>query len=408
MSKIHSSAKWTRIPVKGFATLYHRDYQEFRLRWRCPDTGRDRRLVLPVSTLEDALETTRHYNIYIAAGKDIPGMRQLKGGMSIREAILHWLNQQTHQKAKTLADYRVALNLFGKFMAETYPGITKWEGILPDHLKKYMDSVTSSHSTRKRRLVVIKMISRHMHLNDPERYRDFATQAAIKMKKPVERNETELPSQRQILHLLEWFRRESPSIWAMLILECFAGLRGLEAWDLRMADVDYQNNVIHIRPSDIYQLKNANSKRSIPVLPLVMDCLRYYESIMPVRSATADGHFFLNSKGQPWAESSICCARQRPMAEYRAYLERKRLKKASGFKLREFRSVFASTCAMAEIPDTMIQRYLGHSGGSVLHDHYVKLSVEQLRQKVVQRLEKHLASTSTGTFWKQNGILVAL
>lgn len=383
---MRKSPTLTQSFTHGYIYAVDQGNGRWKFEWRDHNGKRVRRTV-PAGDMGAAFEVARAYNIEIASSKDIPGMKRLKSGMTIREAIADWLSSQTEQKAKTVADYLGGLNAFGVFMGEAFPNITHWEAIKPHHVRDYMSSIESlSWSTRRRRLVILQMISKAIYKTDKERYSDFMVDAAIKLKNPAT-DDKQIPTNRQLWHLTQWFRKHYPAIWAMLMLEYHAGLRGYEACFLRVQDIDFSAGTISILPTDVYGLKNAGSKRTIPVTRSVLDALIEYRRRAKVQAVS--GAFFINHRGHAWTETGICCSRTKAMKAYRAYLSQKKLRGIpESFLLRELRSVFISRAACADVSEITLQKYIGHSGGNVMRKHYIRLSTDDLKRGVVDKLEK--------------------
>lgn len=295
----------------GFVSGRRWSDTSWQLRWRSLE-GADVKRMVAAGSRKEALELAKVYNAELAAGRAIPSMHQEKTGFTLQEAVMTWAANQVHLKSKTLEDYLVALNAFLAFLHDRYPAVTCWNEIRREYVELYFRNMRKAYDTQRRHLAVIRKLSKDMHVENEKLYPDFCEKARVKLVPPTQ-SEKELPSSWQLLHLLEWFRQNYSTLWAQLVLEIGAGLRGFEACFLRVGDVDLEKGTVAIVPSASYQLKNRGSRRVIPVCRPVVEAMRQYQAGLKVRPVSETAPLFVNHYGKPWTESGICCSRTKAM-----------------------------------------------------------------------------------------------
>lgn len=123
----------------------------------------------------------------------------------------------------------------------------------------------------------------------------------------------------------------------------YSGCRRGEALTIKISDIDFKKNVIHIRGS-----KTEKSDRIIPLFEKLSD-------LLPKIKPNSDGFLFPYRPDYPTHAFKKLCPNH---------------------KLHDLRHTFATNCLEAEIPLKVVQKWLGHSDIDVTANIYTHVSPE--------------------------------
>jgi integrase len=162
---------------------------------------------------------------------------------------------------------------------------------------------------------------------------------------------------------------------AMLLLLIFAGVRASELRGLRWADLDLERAEIHVRQradkfGTIGSPKSAASRRTIPLLPMVVNTLREWR--LACRRFELD-LVFPDDHGQPTHLATVVQRIWHP-AQIAAGVVTEGRPKYSG--LHALRHFYASWCINRradgglELPIKLVQSRLGHASIQMTADRY--------------------------------------
>jgi integrase len=161
----------------------------------------------------------------------------------------------------------------------------------------------------------------------------------------------------------------------LLLTAIFTGLRASELRGLRWADVDLSRNDLHVRQradrySAIGALKSATSRRTVPLLPMVVNALREWRLACPRGEADL---VFPGRDGLSIALPTIVGTMWHP-AQIKAGVVADDGAKYRG--LHALRHFYASWCINRradgglELPIKVVQGRLGHAGIQMTADRY--------------------------------------
>jgi integrase len=157
----------------------------------------------------------------------------------------------------------------------------------------------------------------------------------------------------------------------MLLTAIFTGLRASELRGLRWADVDFARNELHVRQrADRFGMlgapKSAGSRRTVPLLPMVVNALREW------RLACPSEFVFPGDNGQPIGMTTVVYQWQ--AAQIAAGVVAGGRAKYTG--LHALRHFYASWCINRkadgglELPIKVVQSRLGHASIQMTADRY--------------------------------------
>ncbi len=161
----------------------------------------------------------------------------------------------------------------------------------------------------------------------------------------------------------------SALIRVLVVLLTEAGLRvNREALALEWKDVDFLDDVIHVRQS-----KTPAGRRNIPMSVLLREELLHWKELTGARSAyvfpnprSSTGHLRVVRK--TWATTL-------------------KLAGIPYFPIYNLRATFASRPSAAGAPDNFVAQMLGHSASSSILQTYAK-AVDEYRRDAIRRLEE--------------------
>ncbi len=160
----------------------------------------------------------------------------------------------------------------------------------------------------------------------------------------------------------------SALIRVLVVLLTEAGLRvNKEALPLKWEDVDFLDDVIHVRQS-----KTPAGRRNIPMSGLLREELLHWKDLTGARSVyvfpnrrSSTGHLRVVRK--TWATTL-------------------KLAGIPYFPIYNLRATFASRLSAAGAPDNFVAQMLGHSASSSILQTYAK-AVDEYRRDAIRRLE---------------------
>lgn len=383
--------KWKLIKVPGFVTLHHDGDTGFKIRYTDPVTGKDVKRVLPVFTFEDALEAVRGYNVEIAQSRSVPGMyagKVERHQLSVRDALITAIKHAGGSK-RVKADYVYSANRFMLWLADNHANVTGWEQITVPIIRAWVEQCESevARVTVMNRLKPLRYASSYWNAESPDKYRDVLKQARIRLQREAPAEIAALDKD-QLMAFLGWVKGNAmPALYTIAMITSHTGLRVREAAYLRHCDVDFNVGTITVTKTQYHIPKTDSSYRTIPVPRVVLECLREYIATAGIQSACNDGEIFLHRYGKPYTESSLTGACRDLMARARQV---EGLSLPTGFSFRKLRATYATLADHAGADYKRLQRCLGHAAGDMLGQHYLKLSVDDLRARVTAPFEVFL------------------
>ena len=173
----------------------------------------------------------------------------------------------------------------------------------------------------------------------------------------------------------------------MFMIELFAGLRMGEICALTPNDIDFNNNVIHVRNTITrginYEIKIGDRTktprgiRDVPINPLLVETL---EKVLADYSDNEYNLLFFNE------------TMNRPVSTQQANDYFHRLCKSAGLKTSGgqhlLRHTFATRCIEAEIPAEVLMRWMGHKDISVTINTYCDVFAK-LHNKAIDKFSMY-------------------
>jgi integrase len=308
----------------------------------------------------------------ISAGVHTPDSRSI----TVSEAGARWLQSRETAGVErtTLNSYRQHLTvhitpLIGatKLAALTAPLVRAFEDRLrqdrsPAMVRKVLVSLSGILSDAQDRWLVAQNVARNRRRSNGETRQQRRLEVGRDIPTPDEI--------RAILACLNGRARP------LLLTAIFTGLRASELRGLRWADVDLARSELHVRQrADRYRaigaLKSATSRRTVPLLPMVVNALREWRLACP-RGET--DLVFPGSGGGPVALPTIIQSLWQPVQVSAGVVAKDGRAKYPG--LHALRHFYASWCINRradgglELPIKVVQGRLGHAGIQITADRY--------------------------------------
>jgi integrase len=305
-----------------------------------------------------------HANVTVEVAKGIhtPESRSL----TVAEAAEQWLVATELEKLErsTLAHYRAHVNLHivprigaAKLATLTTPQVNAFRDQLLANLsralaRKVLVSFRSIIKDARRRGTIAHNVTEGVSIKSDNR---------DKQKLEVGRDIPTPEEVRQILAAVQgWWR-------ALLVTDCFTGLRASELRGLRWKDLDFGKGTVHVRQradawGTIGSPKTETSKRSIPIGPFVINTLKEWKFACP---KTEPDLVFPDDSGQPLTHSVIMNSGYWPAQRAAGVVDAEGRPKYPG--IHALRHFFASWCINRrrdgglELPLKTVQQRLGHS-----------------------------------------------
>jgi integrase len=297
--------------------------------------------------------------------------------VTVAEAGAYWLESREAAGVErtTLTQYREHLDLHiapligaTKLAALTVPFVRAFEDRLrqdrsPAMVRKIVASLSGILSDAQDRGLVAQNVARHR--------RNRSNGGARQQRRLEVGRDIPTPDEiRAILGCLDGRARP------FLLTAIFTGLRASELRGLRWADVDLTRSELHVRQrADRYSvlgpLKSATSRRTVPLLPMVVNALKEWRLARPRGEV---GLVFPGRDDLPMALSTIVGTLWHP-AQIKAGV----VSKDDGAKypgLHALRHFYASWCINRradgglELPIKVVQGRLGHASIQMTADRY--------------------------------------
>ena len=300
------------------------------------------------------------------------------GSTSIAEAGELWLRSREAAglERTTLVSYREHLSLhitplLGalKLAELNLPRVREFEDALrpdrsPAMLKKLMVSLSGILAEAQDRGLVAQNV---MHAR---RHRNGHVEA--RQKRRVEIG-IDIPSVAEIRGLIPHLAdgRERP----LLLTAIFTGLRASELRGLTWSDIDLKQSELHVRQradcfAAIGSLKSAAGRRSVPLLPMLVQALRHWQLACPPNAAD----LVFPARRGPLALQSIIQSHWHPVQLRAGLVTADGRPKYPG--LHALRHFYASWCINRkadgglELPVKVVQGRLGHASIQMTADRY--------------------------------------
>lgn len=342
---------------------------EWTLRYRTNE-GRDVRRKLKGMKRREVELAANHINAELARdGGFLP--RKAPPVPTVAEAFTEAIRLRPTNKATTRDRSQRAMK-FLSWLRSAYPHTLLFSDLRPGMVQGYVTTLERrglSHYTIRLDLAPVKIAWRHIHENFPETIKPLPR---IRLSPPP-------PSRIDCLEpgdveaLFGWTRENAPDVHAIAILCGLSGLRLLEASALRLEDVDLERRTVTITDTGVHRPKNRASWRTIPIPREVADAIA--SAIRRQKVRPLSGEIFLNRRGNPWDKNTLSPRLRVILNKAARATKRPEIARLPARKLRAF---FATTAARLGASDRALQAYLGHSGGTILAEHYRRISIADL------------------------------
>ncbi len=179
----------------------------------------------------------------------------------------------------------------------------------------------------------------------------------------------------------------------------FTGMRVGEIVALRPDDVDLKNAIIHVRSSENWDPKTASGERAIPVHPRLLAMLKAYRKAFPVRAGQTS--FFTGPPSTRYPKGD------HPLDRIWINTLIKRTATSLGYPVgrevlgltaHSLRRSFKSIAIDAGVPESLVDRWVGHIGSREINDHYYRpqQSAEWMSRMPLGRSSKGEINRITG------------
>jgi len=379
-------------------------------RWKVdffdPEAKRRIRRVLPASSFRQARKQAETINISVSSkhGFGGAGLRGRMGEHSVCDAILEGV-RHSQGRERTLKNYLSLSNSFTNYL-QTKTTIEYWGDILESTISNFIEHLRHSEiadETIISRLFVVRMVSGYMARTYPAQYRDVA--GGIKFRRQdvpkaeLERGESIL-SPVQLRALLGWLntpqfdeslraRRERRLVCCWATVQALCGLRVFEIGYLREMDFNRENQTLRVTKNEAHSPKTKASYREIPIPSQAAAVLEKWIDDLKLRH---DKQFLFFPeraiKGRVDGKSpaarcgvltqdAISHIWGRVLARIRAS---RQLDIPAKFTARKLRATFITCLRAAKVDYETLQKYVGHSPGSVLSANYDRIGADRLRE----------------------------
>ena len=381
----------------GGVRVTRRKDNQWLIRYFDPATGRDvrRRLNNPTHAMLEAAVNENNRCIMGERGI-VPGWRaSASGGQTLKDALLTSI-RKTDAQAKVKTNYGASANRFILFMADKFPAVKFWADVKPGMISDWVADMRKrelAFDTIRITLEPVRRASKYWHNEAPDEYRDVYKAADIKLKRPVKSPPVVLTVP-QAVGFLEWLRVNAPALHGMATLQAMCGLRMYEAAFLRQGDIDFNAGTLRVDETEWHKPKNNSSYRTIPVPRMALDVLQVVQALDPMQP------LFTNSRGMAWKVDGLAKAWRVAMAAAREECAKddSELDLPAGFIAKNLRHSFATIALQAGAGELYLKRFMGHSANSVLGNHYLAVSTDDLQREVTDKFVAHWRKV-----WQQSG-----
>jgi len=355
---------------------------KWELRWHDGVAG-DRRRRIGTANYDDVKAVCSEINKAILERRGF--LPQIPDGppekeVTISAALLQAV-KATAANPETRRKYKHAVNRFLRYLKENYAEVAHWSDLKPSILIAYKNSLRGAYDTKRNLLVPIKRASAYWAADAPEKYRDYCAAAKGQLKlRRIKRTEIPALSKSQLRNFLAFMCKHYPELYPLACLQGLAGARGYEAAHVRVSDFNSMAGEITFTDTAAHKLKTPASERTIPLIPQVLEAVLGYRAKLESREPTPDAPLFLNKDAMPWTPNRLSYAWRVAMTAAR---KEQGLKLPVRFSGDHLRHTFTTLAYEAGCRERTLQRYLGHAAPDVMGQHYLHISVSQLRQQVV-------------------------
>lgn len=364
----------------------------WQLRWTDPATGKRIRRTIPADTKREAeqIREAKNRELLTLTYPSTSSTPSIPIHQALQEAIAN-----TTANDATQTNYRHQAGQITAWFASTYPKIEHWHQVTLEMLRRYADHCqeTCAPATTRLRAYLLRAASHHMAAvyNQP----DIAALWRVRIRrKPMQEQANDTRKVLKARHLgnllsaMEIIGKEScfsPIYLPICAVQALAGLRVTEALALSRDDIDWCNAHITIKDKPWHQTKNTQSHRTIPVTKMVMEILEPYREpeTFELMAFTAiarvndrvqmrpiefiEPPMFKTASGNAWRVDSWSHGMRR-MFDLLAKFTGQAIFR--GYQPRWLRASFASAVRAQGVDERLVKRYLGHSLGDTLGDHY--------------------------------------
>ena len=288
---------------------------------------------------------------------------------TMRECIAKWLEQKRLTiRPNTLASYNVAAK------AHIIPelGDIRICDISRQQIQRYYEKLQRdgvSANTMKKHRVIINGVLKDAVLDDVISV-NVSEYVSLPKSKPFEGKAL---SEAQVADMLTKLEEQAEPIKAAVTLAVVCGLRRSEICGLRWKDIDFENNILHIRNTvtdyagTLYEneeTKTKTSRRALYLIPAVADYLKallHTQEQSGIYNGKVCVH--LNGREVKPAYCTNACERFLKACGY------------EGVRLHDLRDT-AATILARRVPIKQVSGYLGHKDVQTTLKYYVRLMTE--------------------------------
>ncbi len=284
---------------------------------------------------------------------------------SLKDCINQWMERKKLTlRPNTLAGYKVAAN------AHIIPelGQINLSDLTRQDLQRYFEKLQRdgiSVSTMKKHRVIIQGALKDAVLDDL-----LTVNVADNISLPKGKKfEGKALSEAQVADMLVKLEEQPEPMRAAVTLAVVYGLRRSEICGLRWEDIDFENNVLHIRNTvtefsgTVYEVEDTKTKTSCRDLYLVPDMAEYLNYLLQVQKQ----HGIYSGK--------VCVHLDGRMVkpEYCTRVTMRFLRNCGyeGVRLHDLRATAATILASKGVPIKQVQAYLGHKDVQTTLGYYV-------------------------------------
>lgn len=178
----------------------------------------------------------------------------------------------------------------------------------------------------------------------------------------------------EVRAFLVFLRDRDLQAFTLSMLTYCLGLRLMEAVSVRRQDIDFEQSLLLVASTEAHKLKTTSSERTLPLPAAVREALRSW--IEQLRVVNLEGPIFRTGAGSLWNEGSISQKLRRLHQEASRRLGQPHIAKVQPRRARAF---FATRMSRHGVPDYLLQAFMGHAAGNMLHGHYRVVATRELQ-----------------------------
>lgn len=366
------------------------------LRFRDPLSGQDVRRRIKGLDLGEIKEMAAHHaRESFSEDGLLPGRK--KRGPGIKEALAETL-RLARMNARSKEDMTTRSAYFVKWLEKNHPAVKTWDQLRPAMLQGYireMEDKGLAHDTIRLRTTTIRSAWRFAAENFPDAVHPLP-KSVKQAPRPLRFLECLEPV--EIDALLTWLWENAPGLAAMGTLQSLCGLRVCEAAFLRRSDIDLEAGTLAVCDTGAHKPKNQASHRTIPLPADAVSALLRLAALGQ-KVQLPSGELFLTRAGRLWNIEALSHRWLFALREAAVELKTPRLAEIPPKRLR---SSFATMASRLGCSRDLIQKYMGHTSGTVLEGHYLKVGLADLRA-VSDRMNAWRSLVSGGAVWQESG-----